>query len=274
MMALVAVLLLRLSFTAPADTLSVDGSGRAVLSPDPVGAYLFRRLDAHGTIFAIPGYADSAATVLLRPHAPGTRERVWLSPGDRGGPVTIYVLSRDRSGNVSAPSNGVVLGGNASASPVAWRLAVRTLLDVPLIRQARERCGPAALEMVLRYYGATPDAVAEAESAYDPVLRGSLITDLAGAARRAGFEADVVTLTSDALVRLVKQGVPPILLYQNGSGPITVRHFGVVTGWDASSASFTLNDGGTSPRVARRTDLVKRWDTAGSQALIVRPREP
>jgi len=144
-------------------------------------------------------------------------------------------------------------------------------LDVPIITQARERCGQAALAMVLRYYGADSAAIREVDAAYDPALRGSLITDLASAARRAGYEAAVETLTPDALIDLLDDGVPPILLYQNGSGPVTVRHFGVVTSWDATRASFTLHDGGARPRVAARGDLTKRWATAGSQALIVRP---
>ena len=125
--------------------------------------------------------------------------------------------------------------------------------------------------MVLRYYGAAPKALREVDGAYDPTLRGSLITDLAGAARRAGYDADVATLTPELLIELLEEGVPPILLYQNGTGPLTVR---VVTGWDASHASFKLHDGRPRAQLARRDDLMKRWETAGSQALIVRQRVP
>lgn len=172
--------------------------------------------------------------------------------------------------------------GFACAALVLWiRLAAaqapaepRTRLDVPVVVQARERCGPAALEMVLRWYGAPEPAVREAERAYDPALRGSLITDLAAAARRAGYDATVATLTPDSLVGLLGEGVPPIVLYQAGRGPLTQRHFGVVTGWDRARGAFTLNDGSARPRVARRDDFAKRWRTAGSQALVVRRRSP
>ena len=150
----------------------------------------------------------------------------------------------------------------------------RTRLDVPVVVQARERCGPAALEMVLRWYGAEGAAVREAETAYDPVLRGSLITDLAAAARRAGYDATVATLTPDSLVGLLGEGVPPIVLYQSGRGPMTQRHFGVVTAWDRARGAFILNDGSARPRVLRRDDFAKRWRTAGSQALVVRRRSP
>jgi ABC-type bacteriocin/lantibiotic exporter with double-glycine peptidase domain len=162
----------------------------------------------------------------------------------------------------------------AAAAPAGSRSAAGTALDVPLVRQAPERCGPAALEMVLRYYGADAGSLREADRAYDPALRGSLITDLAAAARRAGYEAQIATLTPDSLIALLGAGVPPVVLYQNGPSPLTVPHFGVVTGWDPAREVFTLNDGGARRRAVRRDDLAKRWRTAGSQALIVRRRAP
>jgi ABC-type bacteriocin/lantibiotic exporter with double-glycine peptidase domain len=159
-----------------------------------------------------------------------------------------------------------------SAAPAGSLPAPGTDLVVPVVRQAPERCGQAALEMVLRFYGADAGSLHEGDRAYDRVLRGSLITDLAAAARRAGYDAEIATLTPDSLIALLAAGVPPIVLYQNGRGPLTVPHFGVVRGWDPAREVFTLNDGGAVPRVVRRDDLAKRWRTAGSQALIVRSR--
>jgi ABC-type bacteriocin/lantibiotic exporter with double-glycine peptidase domain len=164
------------------------------------------------------------------------------------------------------------------ASPVALPsgllAAARTELDVPVVVQARARCGQAALEMVMRYYGADSAAVHEADRAYDPALGGSLITDLAAAARRAGLEATIAALTPDSLVAQLAAGVPPIVLYQNGRGPLTRAHFGVVTGWDSAGNAFTLHDGGAHARVMGRETLAKRWRTAGSQALILRRAAP
>lgn len=271
---LLAAVLLPLHFTAPADTLGVDATGQVCVSSDPVHAYVFHQLDGNRTLSVIRGYADSSGSAILVPHAPGARETAWLAPGANGGAVTIFVTSLDANGNVSGPSNGRVIGAQSAPVSMGPRRASWTALDVPVVAQARERCGPAALAMVLRYYGADLAAIRTADDAYDPVLRGSLITDLAAAARRAGYDASVATLTPDSLIDLLSDGVPPILLYQNGSGPITVRHFGVVTGWDATHAAFTLHDGTERPLVTRRDDLTKRWETAGSQALIVRQRVP
>lgn len=274
MMFLLAAVLLPLHFTAPADTLGMDAEGRVRLSAHPVRAYVFHQLDANGTMTVVPGYADSTGSAILAPKAPGTRETVWLAPPSDGTPVTIFVLSLDASGNLSAPSNGCVMGTRPAPALLAGRRAAWTVLNVPLVEQTPERCGQAALAMVLRYYGAAPAALLEVDHAYDPVLRGSLITDLAGAARRAGYEAAVATLTPDSLIDLLSDGVPPIVLYQNGTGPLTVKHFGVVTGWDAAQASFTLHDGTAQRRLTARNDLAKRWETAGSLALIVRQRAP
>lgn len=143
-------------------------------------------------------------------------------------------------------------------------------LDVPVIRQAPERCGPAALGMVLRYYGAGADAVAEADRAYDPVLRGSLITDLAACARRAGFAAEVVTLAPDSLVACLDRGVPPILLVRNGVGPLTLPHYAVVIGWDPARRRYAVNDGGPATRDLGIEDLARRWRGGDFRALLVR----
>ena len=172
------------------------------------------------------------------------------------------------------PLKIVLVLGVLSAVPAASLPATGPALEVPIVKQTREHCGQAALEMVLRYYGADPGALHEGERAYDPALHGSLITDLAAAARRAGYDAVIATLTPDSLIALLAAGVPPVVLYQRGRPPLTVPHFGVVTGWDPAREVFMLNDGGARPRGVRRGDLTRRWRTAGSQALIVRRRAP
>lgn len=159
----------------------------------------------------------------------------------------------------------------AIAAPGSARGQAAVRLAVPIVVQRSERCGPAALAMVMRYYGADPATAARADSAYDPALHGALVTDLAAVARRAGFEAQVVTLDTDSLARLVAEGVPAIVLYQNGPLPVTVPHYGVVVGWDPARRRFTLHDGLAAPRTFAAGDLARRWKRAGGQALLVRP---
>jgi ABC-type bacteriocin/lantibiotic exporter with double-glycine peptidase domain len=163
----------------------------------------------------------------------------------------------------------------ASLLAMAWSGALASVeLSVPVIPQAPERCGPAALAMVLRFYGADSTHTAAAEAAYDPALRGSLITDLAACARRAGFAARVATLTEDSLQALLQNGVPPVLLYRRGLGPVTRGHYAVVVGFEADRDRYRVHDGSPRPRAIGRRDLLRRWEAAGRQALIVERRVP
>lgn len=166
----------------------------------------------------------------------------------------------------------VAVAALIASPPVAAPPPIR--LEVPVIRQAPEHCGPAALEMVLRYYGAPAAALAEAERAYEPALRGALITDLAAAARRAGYPAAVAAPAPDSLPALLAHGVPPILLVSAGIGPIARGHYIVVTGWDAARHRYEVHDGGSAARGLDADDLARCWRAAGGRALLVRRAEP
>ena len=151
----------------------------------------------------------------------------------------------------------------AGGTPAAVRL------EVPIVRQAPAHCGPAALTMVMRYYGADSAIAATAERAFDPALQGALITDLAEVARSAGFGAEIVRYSDSLLVAELSQGCPPIVLYQNGPAPVTTPHYGVVVAWDPAGGTYTLHDGASKPRRIRRSDLADRARVAGGRALIV-----
>ena len=78
--------------------------------------------------------------------------------------------------------------------------------------------GTAALRMVLTYRGADAATLALAEGAYDPVLRGTLVTVLADRARSGGYPARVTHGPADSLVAWLRAGVPPIVLLASGTG--------------------------------------------------------
>jgi ABC-type bacteriocin/lantibiotic exporter with double-glycine peptidase domain len=145
-------------------------------------------------------------------------------------------------------------------------------LAVPIVAQAPERCGPTALSMVLRFHGAPDSALARAEAAYDPVLRGALITDLSRAAEQSGYAARVETADPAMLRAALEAGTPPIVLYDVGFGPLRKNHYAVIVAWDPGSERFTLHDGGNKPRAMKEPALVSRWKRAGSLALFVTER--
>ena len=162
----------------------------------------------------------------------------------------------------------------AAGALLAETAAGGGILPVPVFAQSPEHCGPAALAMVMTYYGADSTACAEAARAYQPELRGALITDLAAAARRAGFRAEVIAPPPDSLAAWLARGVPPILLYQSGVGPVSRGHYGVLVGWDRPRGRCTLNDGGAKRRETAAASLLHAWRAAGGQALIVQRAAP
>lgn len=141
-------------------------------------------------------------------------------------------------------------------------------LAVPVIHQTPEHCGPAALRMVLAYHHADSVACAAADSAYDPVLRGSLVTDLATRARRSGFDARITAGRADSLMAWLAAGDPPIVIYPRGIGPLARQHYAVVTGWDPERKTFTLNDGGARPRSVSQSTL-DRWRAASDRRVLL-----
>lgn len=158
----------------------------------------------------------------------------------------------------------------ALALAISTEVPAAVHLEVPIVKQAPAHCGPAALTMVMRFYGADSNAASNADRAFDPALQGALITDLAAAARSAGFSAEIVHYSDSLLVAQLALGCPPIVLYQHGPGVVTTPHYGVVVGWDPAAGAYTLHDGGSKPRRMRRADLANRARIAGGRALIVR----
>ena len=169
-------------------------------------------------------------------------------------PVALILLAVSHAGAAQAPAD------------------TARSIEVPIVRQSPERCGPAALTMVMLAYGADSGATSAADRAYDPALHGALITELASAARGAGYPAEIRRYSDSLLVAALAAGVPPIVLYQHGSGVVTTPHYGVVVAWDPASGDYTLHDGGAKPRRIGRADLAARARVAGDRVLIVRRR--
>ena len=83
----------------------------------------------------------------------------------------------------------VAPGGPAPGCAGASRNAV--VLEVPFREQPDERCGPAAVAMVLAYHGIAFDYDELDREIHIPALGGSIPELLAAAGRRSGAVADV-----------------------------------------------------------------------------------
>jgi hypothetical protein len=121
--------------------------------------------------------------------------------------------------------------------------------------------------MVLRFLGdGTPagDLVRETRTAG---LRGALITDLAVAARRRGYEAEVANLDLPRLRERIAAGGPVILLVDIGMWAWSRPHYLVAYG--VTPEGVVAHSGKERGKVIPFTTLDGQWAKMGRMALIV-----
>lgn len=148
-------------------------------------------------------------------------------------------------------------------------------LSVPFLAQPPDLCGPAALYMIERFYGARPDFDTIVAATHLPALKGSIPELLADAARRDGFQAAVLhNLLPSTLHALLLDEQPLILLL--GPDPEaddgdTRGHFIVLTSHDLATDDITAHSGNTKNRAYAAEQWLPRWNAAGNVAVWIAP---
>jgi ABC-type bacteriocin/lantibiotic exporter with double-glycine peptidase domain len=154
-----------------------------------------------------------------------------------------------------------------------WLLALAAAsatLAVPFVPQRQDTCGPAALAMVLRFWGgsASHDALSRELSAAE--LRGVAGSRLAEAARQRGMTA-VAYQGDDAQLRaFVAKGRPLVVAWDMGRGRF---HDVVVVGFEGDDVVVHDPARGPSRRVPHEV-FARRWAGAGHWTLLVMPEAP
>ncbi len=138
---------------------------------------------------------------------------------------------------------------------------------VPFLPQEEDTCGPSSLAMLLRFLGSdvqTGEIMHETRTAG---LRGTLITDLAAAARRRGFEAEVVDLDIARLRERISGGTPVILLVDLGMWVFSRPHYLLAFG--VTPEGVVAHSGREEGKVIPFPTLMARWSKMGRLAVIV-----
>ena len=178
------------------------------------------------------------------------------------------------TGGVLFTQGGCATGGRAGKGAGAGRPteahapAPPVIAGVPFLPQEDDSCGPSSLAMVLGFLGknvATQEIVRETRT---EGLKGTLITDLAGAARRRGFAAEIVDLDLPRLRERISEGVPVILLVDLGIWVWSRPHFLVAYGW--TPEGVVAHSGREQGKVIPFSTLDAQWAKMGRLALIVR----
>jgi hypothetical protein len=188
-----------------------------------------------------------------------------------------------------APGAGPALGAGGALALALWLLAGCASVDVdvvradaaaghghliagvPFVSQDEYQCGPAALAMVLRYYGAAVSQEEIAREVYLPSLRGTLNLDLEFYARRRGFATRAFEGTLDRVRDEIRGGRPLIVFHDLGVPGYPVPHFAVLLGFDDRAGVVVLHSGPTAYRILSYEDFMRSWARRRSFALLVTP---
>ncbi len=161
---------------------------------------------------------------------------------------------------------GIGPAGRAGDAPAAAPEVV--IPGVPFLPQEEETCGPSSLAMLLRFLGKKADTAEIAAETRTAGLRGTLITDLAAAARRRGVEAEVVDLDPAGLRAEIAAGRPVILLVDLGVWVWSRPHYLLVYGY--GPRGYVAHSGRTAAQVIPASDLAARWAKTGRLAIVAR----
>jgi hypothetical protein len=98
-------------------------------------------------------------------------------------------------------------------------------------------------------------------------LKGTLITDLTGAAQRRGFAAQIADLDLTRLRERISAGVPVILLVDLGIWSWSQPHYLVAYGWTPDGV--VAHSGRERGKVIPFSTLDAQWAKMGRLAIIV-----
>lgn len=158
--------------------------------------------------------------------------------------------------------------GGAEPSPEASAPLSSVIAGVPFLPQEEDTCGPSSLAMVLRFLGKSVDTSEIIRETRTEGLKGTLITDLASAARRRGFAAEIADLDLPRLKERISAGVPVILLVDLGIWSWSRPHYLVAFGW--TPEGVVAHSGRERGKVIPFSTLVAQWEKMGRLAIIVR----
>jgi ABC-type bacteriocin/lantibiotic exporter with double-glycine peptidase domain len=148
--------------------------------------------------------------------------------------------------------------------------ALAVVLQVPFVPQKQDTCGPAALAMVLRFWGRTASHDELAAELGARELKGVAGSRLADAARSRGLTAVAYRGDAAQLRDYLDKGRPLVVAWDMGRGRF---HNVVVVGFDGDDVVVHDPARGAS-RTVKRATFEERWAGAGHWTLLVMPAAP
>jgi hypothetical protein len=148
--------------------------------------------------------------------------------------------------------------------------------NVPMQKWDIKSCGAGSLSAVLQHYG-DPTTMDEWQASLPKTRGGVMSIDLVLAARKQGFDAELVTGDAALVEAEVRAGRPVILMLQVVQYPgksLDFFHYIVIDGFDQSSNLFRTQFGDGKPRWAPMSRLMSAWRKTKNATIVIRPRDP
>jgi hypothetical protein len=120
--------------------------------------------------------------------------------------------------------------------------------------------------MLLRFHGKDATTGELIEETRTAGLRGTLITDLAAAARRRGLPAEVADLDLEGLRMRISEGQPVILLVDLGTWVWSRPHY--LLAYGVTPEGVVANSGRTEGVVIPYEELDAGWAKMGRLAIV------
>ncbi|HEY6141099.1 MAG TPA: tetratricopeptide repeat protein [Thermoanaerobaculia bacterium] len=153
--------------------------------------------------------------------------------------------------------------------------AAQVIPNVPMQKWGIESCGAGSLSTVLQHYG---DATSMQEwDASLPKTRGGVLSiDMLVAARKRGFDAQLVTGTAENVEAELAAGRPVILMLRvidSVGKHLDFFHYVVVDGIDRERGLIRTQWGDRQGRWTTFAKLEKPWAGGGHAAILIHPRD-
>lgn len=147
--------------------------------------------------------------------------------------------------------------------------------NVPMQKWGIESCGAGSLSTVLQHYGDTTSMKQWDDTL--PKMRGGVLSiDMLVAARKRGFDAQLITGTPDAVASELAAGRPVILMLRvidSVGKHLDFFHYVVVDGIDRDKGLIRTQWGDQQGRWTTFAKLEKPWAGGGHAAILIHPRD-
>lgn len=158
-------------------------------------------------------------------------------------------------------------GCATDAGRAAWQAPshARSLSGVPFFPDESQQCGPASLAGVMGFLGAEVSPAEVSEAVYRPGIQGSLGLDMMLYARSKGLQAAIHQGGPRDLMGWIDEGLPLLVMVDNGLGPVKKLHYLVVIGY--APGAVTVNSGLQPGLALPWEEFLPAWQRTGFWSL-------